>query len=836
MDISKFFGTPLSEDKISIFVRFNPELLSVAEFITFDEYCSKKRRPRSMLYSEILSNPSFKAPPSVQAVQPTPSVQPLVSSVPKTPSPKKTLPSSKVATKVLPGSKEAPAKKQKTTAVIDSKSDFELVGPKMTVDLFDCQTDCLKKILEMVRQRKGWKDNGCLLFLEMGFGKTLVSMAVMIHMMKEKQKDMKHVFIAVSGRDLADQWKSEISSKSNFPEERIFILRSAKSFRTLKASMNKYQTSIVIMTYTAFSRMDAEKMDKLTDIDFSLAILDEAQHQRNVNTYMFINMERFFFGLTERPFILEATGTPYVNKITDLGALAQLMKIDLPCKNHPDVHMYSTKRWWVELGRGKHTDEYDCWKRDFVVGMNQEEIDKVTQGWGFTTHKYTYELNNEGISYKPYFILTHFFTILFEKIQSPKAKKMMLEIKQSIFRSIIFMTMILHHPATVVSENPAIRKQTSKAKGTSSNEQLRDVFKLCGIQEKELSWETPSVKLNKIIEIITDIRTRAPDEKIIVCSDYATFLNILYLHLIKSENVEKLGKPVLFAGGANPKVKSMGLEAFRSESTEFSILLLVTEKAIGLNLQRANHVIFTGASWNPAIDQQAECRVKRPGQKRDVHIHRMYTKGTIDVWQFFKLSEKFEQQRRWVKGIPERTTHEQFEAKIKQLFCLIRGEDAQYLREVKEKFEEVYSHLYEDKDRTDLRSTSSENASSFAIDFDQLKIDKKKLEESFETYQQFMNNLTYLSDHIRKEKKKAQPEESAFPNEFNEDHSLDIEGEIVCIKDTDFQAIESLVSKDNDLFRQVEENEKKLFETSNAGKQEIDFLFAEEEDEEDLTI
>jgi SNF2 family DNA or RNA helicase len=50
----------------------------------------------------------------------------------------------------------------------------------------------------------------------------------------------------------------------------------------------------------------------------------------------------------------------------------------------------------------------------------------------------------------------------------------------------------------------------------------------------------------------------------------------------------------------------------------------------GLNIQGANHVIHYNLEWNPAKEDQASYRVIRPGQQRNVFIHRFMYANTID--------------------------------------------------------------------------------------------------------------------------------------------------------------------------------------------------------------
>ena len=50
----------------------------------------------------------------------------------------------------------------------------------------------------------------------------------------------------------------------------------------------------------------------------------------------------------------------------------------------------------------------------------------------------------------------------------------------------------------------------------------------------------------------------------------------------------------------------------------------------GLNLQEANHVILYNQWWNPSVESQAERRVARPGQKKQVYFVRIALLETID--------------------------------------------------------------------------------------------------------------------------------------------------------------------------------------------------------------
>ena len=50
----------------------------------------------------------------------------------------------------------------------------------------------------------------------------------------------------------------------------------------------------------------------------------------------------------------------------------------------------------------------------------------------------------------------------------------------------------------------------------------------------------------------------------------------------------------------------------------------------GVTITEANHVIIANLEWSPEVTEQAEDRVHRPGQTKEVHIHYVMTANTVD--------------------------------------------------------------------------------------------------------------------------------------------------------------------------------------------------------------
>ncbi len=71
-------------------------------------------------------------------------------------------------------------------------------------------------------------------------------------------------------------------------------------------------------------------------------------------------------------------------------------------------------------------------------------------------------------------------------------------------------------------------------------------------------------------------------------------------------------------------------ELFRSDPNKKIFLTTYDKGAESLNLEAANHVIKIDVPWDPETNVQAENRVHRVTQKKDVQVHTLIARGTID--------------------------------------------------------------------------------------------------------------------------------------------------------------------------------------------------------------
>lgn len=89
-------------------------------------------------------------------------------------------------------------------------------------------------------------------------------------------------------------------------------------------------------------------------------------------------------------------------------------------------------------------------------------------------------------------------------------------------------------------------------------------------------------------------------------------------------------KGFVLHGGTQVKKRGEIVEAFQSENYVPFIILSVKAGGTGLNLTKANHVIHFDRWWNPAVENQATDRAFRIGQTKNVLVHKLVCRGTIE--------------------------------------------------------------------------------------------------------------------------------------------------------------------------------------------------------------
>ncbi|KAG8440685.1 hypothetical protein GDO86_006437 [Hymenochirus boettgeri] len=144
--------------------------------------------------------------------------------------------------------------------------------------------------------------------------------------------------------------------------------------------------------------------------------------------------------------------------------------------------------------------------------------------------------------------------------------------------------------------------------------------KLDGLQ----SLIRSSGKLILLDKLLTRLRERG--NRVLIFSQMVRMLDILAEYLaIKHYPFQRLD------GSIKGEIRKQALDHFNAEGSEdFCFLLSTRAGGLGINLASADTVVIFDSDWNPQNDLQAQARAHRIGQKKQVNIYRLVTRGTVE--------------------------------------------------------------------------------------------------------------------------------------------------------------------------------------------------------------
>ena len=163
-----------------------------------------------------------------------------------------------------------------------------------------------------------------------------------------------------------------------------------------------------------------------------------------------------------------------------------------------------------------------------------------------------------------------------------------------------------------------------------------------------------SPKMERLKEIVREIRQN--NEKIVIFTNfYNKGVQKIYQSLIGEFSSENIA---LFHGKMRAKDRKVSIKKFKEDENCFIFIGTIGAAGEGLTLTESSYVLFFDMHWNPAKMWQAEDRVHRIGQKKDVIIHALIMKDTIEEKIYQKIKEKEQLINQVVDGVKKETIEE----------------------------------------------------------------------------------------------------------------------------------------------------------------------------------
>ncbi|XP_032689169.1 transcription termination factor 2 [Odontomachus brunneus] len=494
-----------------------------------------------------------------------------------------------------------------------------------------------------------------------------------------KKKPLRHAggTLVVCPASLLSQWEKEVLDKCKQGSLSVQIYHGSNR-ENVPTRLAK--NDIVITTYNIVAR-EYKSGSTLFKIHWKRAILDEAHIVRNHKNQAAIGV----CGLTaDKRWAL--TGTPIQNKEMDLYSILKFLK----CTPFDDIRVW--KRWVDNKNAAGH-ERLATVMKTIMLRRTKQELQSQGRLESLP-EKYMEEMmvkldSQEQLVYEKILVYSrtlfaqflaqradkeHMFDLHSGKYNKPtfflnpnketqftKAQKKLLamhaDVKtHEILVLLLRLRQVCCHPALVHAMldqeemqvsgimdaedmNPKFLSRLSNISlhGIDSNENSEEENEDIGIDRRilqnVLTSENPvfddnrvSSKMKALLDMVEKI-LQTTNDKVIIVSQWATLLDIIASHLEFIENATF----AKFTGKVAIKDRPTIVDSFNKPNSDPRILLLsLTAGGVGLNLVGGNHLLLFDIHWNPQLETQAQDRIYRFGQKKDVYVYKFICSNTIE--------------------------------------------------------------------------------------------------------------------------------------------------------------------------------------------------------------
>lgn len=138
-----------------------------------------------------------------------------------------------------------------------------------------------------------------------------------------------------------------------------------------------------------------------------------------------------------------------------------------------------------------------------------------------------------------------------------------------------------------------------------------------------------SGKMKVLAELLGEFNTRG--DRLLIFSFSTQMLDLI------QSFVKSMGYSFLRLDGSTPTRARQGLvDKFQQDDSIFLFLISTKAGGLGLNLTAANVVIVFDVDFNPSNDEQSQDRAYRIGQKQDVLVIRLVSRGTVEELKYIR--------------------------------------------------------------------------------------------------------------------------------------------------------------------------------------------------------
>jgi non-specific serine/threonine protein kinase len=447
---------------------------------------------------------------------------------------------------------------------------------------------------------------GACLADDMGLGKTIQVLAFMSTRRGRGQAPS----LLVVPASLLGNWQDEI--RRFLPDLRVLVVHGSTIGAAAREGLSKRELERQELLITTYGMV--QRNEWLRQIHWDYVILDEAQAIKNPGTRQTREVKK----LKNRNRLI-LTGTPVENKLGDLWSLFDFL--------NPGLLGKAAEFKKVAARLGKEPEGYARLRR--VVGPYILRRLK--------TDKSIIDDLPEKVEMKTYAALGARQVALYKKLVGDLTELLAnaegIQRRGLVLSSLLKFKQICNHPDQYTGSGPFREEDSGKFK------RLRDIC------------ETILAKHERVL-VFTQFRE--------MVEPLNRFLASLFGH-----------PGLVLHGGVNVGKRRKLVESFQTARDYVPYMVLSVKAAgVGLNLTRANHVVHFDRWWNPAVENQATDRAFRIGQTRNVIVHKLVCRGTVEEKIDKMIADKTELSEQLVSATGENWITEMDNRELADLFTL----------------------------------------------------------------------------------------------------------------------------------------------------------------------
>ncbi|GFU37045.1 chromodomain-helicase-DNA-binding protein 1 [Nephila pilipes] len=453
---------------------------------------------------------------------------------------------------------------------IPLKTQPKYVGGANNLELRDYQLEGLNWLAN------SWcKENSVILADEMGLGKTIQTISFLNYLFN--QHSVYGPFLLVVPLSTMTSWQREFDMWA--PEMNVIVYLGDVNSRNVirqyewcHPGNKRLKFNVLITTYELLLK---DKMF-LSGINWAVLGVDEAHRLKNEDSLLYKSL--FEFDTNHRLLI---TGTPLQNSLRELYALLHFI---MPLKfsswtEFEDDHKETADKGYPKLHKQLVPYLLRRVKKDVEKSL-PAKVERILRVEMTSVQKQFYR-----------WILTKNYKALSKGLKGNIGSfcNIMMELKKCC-----------NHAMLVRSVD-----------NSNNLDHLQLLIRSSG----------KIVLLDKLL-----CRLKETGHRVLIFSQMVRMLDILSEYLqLRHFSYQRLD------GSIKGEQRKQALDHFNAEgSQDFCFLLSTRAGGLGINLATADTVIIFDSDWNPQNDLQAQARAHRIGQKNQVNIYRLVTKGSVE--------------------------------------------------------------------------------------------------------------------------------------------------------------------------------------------------------------